>query len=512
VVYRYPGHLVPDVHARLHDTLLPLRFGHDPKVEMKFGCVVPVVESENHVLLIESARFLTNQLLFARTGDARYDNYANDLGDWLLRYLQDIARHDFLEFNSRNYQRYSMHALLNLVEFARQPRIQAAARILLDYTTTKFAVSSDGLRRVGPFRRLAEHANSGKRGHDAFFEDAADPQAGFFLMYLGPGAAGLPADRFPARWLGSALIAGLSTYRPPKAAYALAGPRSTPSQQVFHHGTRRTTMEFVGGGVEIYYRTPTFLLSAGGMYLPSGYGFDELTRYQHVGVVQATSLLPTRGDLRYTDLIRFEPWPNTRYANNTCVHLGFACGADLVIPQRWLDCTRTPKNAGPWLLLNLDTDACGRLGLYVAAYRTKPATANAVPGYGLPPNLGLLHAVDAATGPFDAFARQTRERNALPAKLTVGNTYTFHSGDGHSFRFRLEPAMHPYRARVVAYDGRPIEADVHRWPLAAGPFLTSPDHDGYFEIRYPGCPGPLVLDFRGTRTPRRTDLTGGCRL
>jgi hypothetical protein len=90
---------------------------------------VDISESENHRLLIESARYLTNQLPHQQSPVDEYDNTANGLKKWLLERLQIAAAHDFLEFNSRPYLRYTTDALLSLEEFADE-EMSTAARIL----------------------------------------------------------------------------------------------------------------------------------------------------------------------------------------------------------------------------------------------------------------------------------------------------------------------------------------------------------------------------------------------
>jgi hypothetical protein len=195
-----------------------------------------------------------------------------------------------------------------------------------------------------------------------------------------------------------------------------------------------------------------------------------------------------------------------------CAH-GFACGANLRIPKKWLECGGT-TDRGPWILLNLNTPRCGSLGLYVAAYRTPVARTQRL-ALGdefavTPDNLGLLHAAESSTMSFEAFAAQTKARNPLPATLTFGGTYTFHTADRHTIQFRLQPTRSPYRARIIGYDGRPLEADVTRWPLVDGPFLRATGRNGYVEIRHPGCAVPLILDFRTTLIPTRTDNSGAC--
>jgi hypothetical protein len=125
--------------------------------------------------------------------------------------------------------------------------------------------------------------------------------------------------------------------------------RHAPAQHTFYHGKRphwSISFDEAEGGVEIYYSSPSFLLTAGGMFLNSGYGFDELLDYKDAAIAQATTLLPTRTPLpspplpprevKFADLIRFDPYPNDRTAVNTGVHYGFACGANLRIPDMWL--------------------------------------------------------------------------------------------------------------------------------------------------------------------------------
>jgi photosystem II stability/assembly factor-like uncharacterized protein len=308
-----------------------------PILTLPVGISKDVPESENHMLLIGSTVYLVNQLFWDRTSNEKYNNNKkNGLTKWLLRYMHTIAKHDFLEFNARPYARYSLHVLLNLHEFARDKLIQDAAQILLDYTMVKFAVSSNRQRRICLFRRLKEYTNSPTIHNDllAAGEKGNDAVVAFFLMYAGPtDPNGNPTNRFPKVRGAEALIAGLAAYRPAPAAYILAMKRDIPAfQHRFYHGARPpvpTSGEQAEGGVEIYYKSPSFLLTAGGMFLNSGYGHDEFTHYKQAAIAQSTTLLPTRADVKFADLIRFDPYPDKRRAVNTGVHLGFACGANL---------------------------------------------------------------------------------------------------------------------------------------------------------------------------------------
>ncbi len=358
IAHRYRKLLSKDDLTFILRELVPdyLSGGHDASIETITYVGFATPETENHRLMIESSRYLVNQLLFERTGDKKYDNVNNGLTKWLLGEMQTKAKHDFLEFSARPYARLALHALLNLHEFAGDVPIRTAAQMLLDYTMVKFAVSSNRQRRVSPFRRHQHQINHAANQYNDLMLDVGDQITGLFLMYSGPtGPDGAPKNQYPDTLMYNAVIAGLAPYRPPPAAYILAMKRDNPAfQHRFYHGTRPKLIpeaDVADGGVEIYYSSPSFLLTAGGMFLNSGYRFDEITipftdkkAWEQTSRAQATTLLPTRADVVFADLIRFEPYPDSledpyavnpkgdsihAIAVNTGVHSGFACGANL---------------------------------------------------------------------------------------------------------------------------------------------------------------------------------------
>ena len=513
-----------------------------------------VPETENHLLMIDSARYLANQLKHDRTGDGRYDNTKNGLRDWLLDWLQRIPQHDFLEFNARAYSRYSLHALLNLHEFAGDVEIRTLAQNILDYTMAKFAISSNQLRRVNPYRRLIDHATGlvvkDEHGHilrdpqgrpvydpahDSLYSSSLDQLTGFFLTYAGPRTIdGAPKQTFPDEWAFIATIAGTAAYRPPPEAYTLAMTTShAPVQHRFYHGVRPKptgSPDFPDGGVEIYFRSPSFLLSAGGIFLNSGMGHDEypVIRFKDSAVALSTTVIPTKADVRFEELIRFDPYPaddnelsvgshaSGKRAVNTGVHMGFACGANLRIPDMWFRLTHTADDGGPWVFLDLtqNLDVIGPIGFYVAAYRTAPAPGDfpADP----PDNLGVLYATEAkrfddSVLDFHAFVEGTRDATQLPDRLAYGSEYDFHAGDSTSFTCRLSTVSDKYAARVLSMNGEPLEQDLTRLPLVEGPYLSAPGlHDGVIHVSSPECGSPLILDSHDARRPARTENADAC--
>ncbi|MFD8220929.1 hypothetical protein ACFV2U_46535 [Streptomyces sp. NPDC059697] len=345
IAHRY-GHLLdvagsqPGSGVRfILDQLVPVGFsgGHDPSIEVFRllpetsqlpGFVnVRAPETENHLLMIETSRYLVNQLL-NKPIDGPGSDDQKSLTDWLLKDLQTIAQHDFLEFSARPYARMSLHALLNLYEFASEPRLRTAAQNILDYTFTKCALSANRGRRVNPYRRHQNRIIHAANFTNDLYADECDLVTSFFLAYTGmTDEQGAPA-RFPDTKVYEALIAATSTYRPPAVAYQLALDRDVPPHlHRFYHGTRPQlpkSGETADAGIEIYYRSPSFMISAGGCFLNSGYGSDEVEFNTGIGFIdkikkawietsraQATTLIPTGVPaLRFSDCIRFDPYPD----------------------------------------------------------------------------------------------------------------------------------------------------------------------------------------------------------
>lgn len=123
-----------------------------------------IPETENHLLMIESSRYLKNQILIEyydanqqHANRRGYEPHQRALKAWLLQKMQGVMADDFEEYNAIPYQRYSLTALLNLHDFAADPELREAARLVLDRQMAKFVVSSSEGRRFAPFRRLIEH-------------------------------------------------------------------------------------------------------------------------------------------------------------------------------------------------------------------------------------------------------------------------------------------------------------------------------------------------------------------
>lgn len=336
LLLRYPTQIGPEGVRKIEQDLIPpdLGGGHPDSIEVVellgrgvlsvlTGNALSVPETENHLLMIESSRFLVNQVRQkAGPGNVRFDNGANGLRDWLLGRMALLAQHDFLEFNARPYARYSLHALLNLHEFSSDPLITTASQHVLDYVMMKFAVSSSRGRRVAPFRRQQYRINHQDNSRDDLLVEGSDEVAGMFLAYTGAtGPDGHVLAQFPRGKLYEAVLAGTAAFRPTPAAYIVALDRTVPAGvHRFFHGTRPVlpaSGDLAESGLEIYAKSPSFMITAGGSFLDSGYGSDEigapvfsLYAWEQTSRAQATTLIPTRLDSAFHDLLRFEPYPD----------------------------------------------------------------------------------------------------------------------------------------------------------------------------------------------------------
>jgi hypothetical protein len=498
VANKYWDLLDQDVRNHVLNDLLTESGGHSGDDEKVTVCgLIDLPESENHRLLIESARYLSNQLLLDATHNPAYDNFYNGEREFLLRNLQNFAKYDFMEYNSRPYQRYSMDALFNLYDFARDPAIKTAAQVVLDYTTSKFALSSNQLRRAGPFRRQTVRTDA---ANQTYYRNESDPQTAFFLYWT--GLSGNLGGTIPDWWAGETVLAGLSSYLPPPSAVRNAMVKTT-TQETFYHGNRPRLSysdDDPAPGVEIYSSSPSYLITAGGGWLPSGYGRDEwyerIGSNENYGSVQSTTLMPTNANTNRDSLIRFDGYsdqsPAGRGNVNTCVQGGFACGLNLQVPQVWLNCAQQ-INSGPWRFLNLNTAACGWLGTYVAIHGSP---VDGAPQYG---TAGFFHAIESVRTGFEDFATRTVQANtALPARFNPTQEYPVVLADGHAVTFRLKtPGGGNYERLVTWSDGQHL-ADFPASPLVAGNAMNSPGHDGLVDI------GDRLLDYTDPMNPRVT--------
>lgn len=546
MAYRFYDELTPDAREHLITELLAkgrihgpgqedtFTFGPYPDYWSRAGMVSPlgihtrIGETENHILMIMTARYLTNQLLYQRgataglgfgIGNQFCDNRRNSPSELqyavfdrsgvvapgdpnrgpspgsctflLLDLLQRILRNDFSEYNAKNYQKETRWALLNLCSYAYDHEIRLAARMVLDYLSAHFAVSSNDLRRLVPFRRRNE---SPKNNHDPDgfmtcgildWQDGADTMGPVFAILAGNMRA--YEDPHPSEpdyqtslrdhrsWSirrdgddGDQVIDALSDYRIPPAIHDLfVNDRHRRFYQRLHRHVRPDEDE-VGGNrncdnMELYAGSPSYLITAGGS--PATFAIDPyflgvpLGDYdQQRGVAVTTTFMPTTYSqkvLSAVDLIQFSSFSDFP-AWNYGVAPDFACGHQIHLPD-WVRGNSVLEGKFTFVSQKAVSTRPGRErpGFFLAIYQEN--------------GFALLEALDTWLYPevkFDDFKSSVKDRNQ---NLILQNNVvtSYQTWNGNQFDF-------------VIWDERRRFQEYVKGPTMISAFLSSCRHEAVF--------------------------------
>ena len=362
LMYRYSSKLDSDVQQHVLHDLLTQSGGAD-NVRYNFSaCGVLIPETENHIMMTESARYLTNQLLLqeAQAGDPtklaaaqnKYDNTVNGLQNWMLTHLQGFLQSDFHEYNARPYSNLSLRAIHNLAEYAHDEPVRTAATMVLDYLMTKLAVSSSGFRRITPFRR--HYASLGYA--PLLDEKTDDNDLHDQAMWVEPTFFGtsqifenLRYGRLSWKGAGDMSSNALGEYRVPDLILDLV-LRGEPAswegllRQGLIHVVKPPTLSYFQAyrhqGVEVYARSPDFLITAGGDWEDNTasyevFGWSLFSGSDTNGAALPTTLMPTWEGTTQDDLLKIEGNPDPKGRANACVVSGFACGLHPTSPPAW---------------------------------------------------------------------------------------------------------------------------------------------------------------------------------
>ena len=514
--------------------------------------VQSIPETENHLLMINTSKYLKNQIIINEVPDSdgtnRYRKDQAAVKDWLMVKMQSILKNDLVEYNSRPYNRYSTMAIQNIADFADDDDLRMGARIVLDYLHAKFVVGSQQGRRFLPFRRkreaMAGFIDVDAPNNNGLFDliHAGDHQIGLNLFYA--GQLDQMRDDFVSFGAGGQdIFAVTSGYQPADFVLDLAFDKSTPLFQRIHHAS-----------AEIYSSGMGFLISAGGMTTDYAYSFAGLGKDDDKGVAMPTTLFlpksatdepvdknkPSVSRTTLNELIRIDgmrtakPNDNPSYDQNVCVWDGFACGVNIVIPPSSPDdpgagfttatvlsaeggpC-RTTVAAGPGATWSfIDSRRC-------PAYHHAPRTFTVIYRQDCPAgalhcedNFGFFEVVDAS--PSDDFAH-------FMAKVIADNPPGFFkisfSVDGPEMNGTYRSARGQViwcqafesatrKPRIIAVDGVP-QKDWSSWSFAEGssalkPVVKTPiiaTGDGLVTITNTRLNKTLELDFRDKDHPHR---------
>jgi hypothetical protein len=486
--------------------------------------LVRIEETENHLLMINSSRYLKNRMIIDDLTDPdqrqKFIDFNDDLKGWLLERFKKILEDDFVEYNSRPYQRYSLGAIRNIFDFSGDSQLHDSAGAVLDFAAAKMALGSSRARRIAPFRRLAGANFLSAKGQSLFeVVEKADHQIAAMMLWSGQtqhSENGMVSLGAAAEMVEEAT----SEYRPNRLILDLAIDKSTPYEQTIRHD-----------GWEIYSSGKGWLLTAGGQstfyaQLSSWLGvsfpapFYWKLKNENRGAGVPTTLIPLTSSPRqhrYNDFLRFEgivkEWekedpddpkeltPMT-YDANLCVRRGFACGLRPTVPAPIESCLQPSSVAG---LSFLDSKAC-------APYQDAPRfflvffRGFCHPSYeecGENGRWGFLEVIDVdGTRDFQAFKNETIQENV--SRFAFMQTAASAGGIARlTYLSRRGEFIHFIPGRedlgIVEIGARPPPTVSG---LADGDIIQA-DGDGEMTIKRPNDPRRIELDLRDEENPKR---------
>jgi hypothetical protein len=206
-------------------------------------------ETENHILMGETSRYLKNQWLHEH-GDTSwlYDNERNGLNAWWMALLNQKLEKGFFEFNADPYSGYSITALLTFHTFCHSAQVKAKCTSVLDEVMLKYAYGSMELKRYPPYRRRYERVK-----RRAF---TSDPVSDIVKMLLLKEKQVDESVQPTRHHYHHCLIALLSDYRIPDTTAHLMLHKKENYMVQYGHG-KRAPGEIYSGGEK-------FLIGAGG--------------------------------------------------------------------------------------------------------------------------------------------------------------------------------------------------------------------------------------------------------
>ncbi|MFC0342373.1 hypothetical protein [Paracoccus niistensis] len=339
-----------------------------------------IEETENHLLMQNSARYLKNKLMMAELSQQglrkEFDELSvlnEDLRVWLLERMQGIVEDDFVEYNSKPYGRLSHFAILNLLDYACDiqwdynlsslmlnadarcdPKDQAvvtAAAAVLDLSAVKAAVGSLDGRRLIPYRRLVVTNQAYYNGSPLLeLVQGADTMLAALQVWTGQMAFA-PDRRAGPGTFEQLVFYSTSRYRPDSMILSMAINKSTPRAQQYRHATREA---YVSGDGWLITAGGTDERPAQGLRFPLGMTIYFIKVPDDDRGVGVPTTLMTRGTAlahvpgvphggRVRDFLRFDGrdvnWgmdegrPLVSFSDNNCIVGSFACGLRPRLPD-----------------------------------------------------------------------------------------------------------------------------------------------------------------------------------
>lgn len=357
-------------------------------------------ETENHLLMQNTSRYLKNKLMMAELSgqDNRkaFDTIKDlneDVRSWLLERLQRIAREDFVEYNSKPYNRLSHASILNLLDYAcdvswdydasrfilnsdspcddKDRAVVNAAAAVMDLSAAKLAVGSLEGRRLIPYRRLATENYQFYNGRSILkLTDGADNQLAALQIWTGQmrhaprdvDTPGAPDGVAAPGTFGDLAWYSTSQYRPDPIILDMAVNKTIAREQQYRHHTRE---RYASGNGWLITAGGTDERPAQGFRSPLGFTIYLGAPANDRGVGVPTTLMTgsqiaggfggrLEGRANVQEFLRFDgnkkDWGLDdgkrmwSFSDNNCVAGSFACGLAPALPADFEVATCRPLN------------------------------------------------------------------------------------------------------------------------------------------------------------------------
>jgi len=480
-MWDHPELLYPETKQKILDILLTEK-GNQVATHRTFCGFVKIKETENHILLTEGSRYLTNQLIariLKQNGEdySSYDNRKNGMTEFILKDLKKFLLNDFEEYNSRPYQKITLAGIHSIYEYAEDASVKEMAKMVLDYLSVKFASSSRGLRRVVPFCRQPEH----RKDLDILENDALSSAMALFvgdLTYLKQ----LPEEiviRDPFH-----INFAVGTYRVDDTVLDLIFQSTQKNNDYFQL--------FGHLGFELYTGNDKYVINAGGKYINQ---FD-VGSGKTDGWAVPIAILPTNGGVNKTELIRIlGDWRENK-RHNMCVTKDFACGLNLMIPDH------IPENCiekdGDWTFINFKSPRCALdYGFYVAIYQRPCDNLHCRLGGD---SFGFFETQLSRKMSYDHF-KKTILSNNKKTSFKSNNWANYKNSENENIRFVINPfkkSYYPIKDERFPF----IKAKLTEWPHAWGDFMSS-NGRGVIRLKNKFNNSEIVFDVTDLNNPRR---------
>ncbi|MEZ4916710.1 MAG: hypothetical protein R2836_06955 [Chitinophagales bacterium] len=223
--------------------------GFKPKIKAPKTLGI-IRETENHILMKETSRYLKNQWIFTlQNHDEKYDNSKNGMDDFLIHHLQEMLKTGFFEFNANPYISYTIEALLILREHTDNTEIKNLCTKILDAENWQYVLGSFNMKKYSPFRRRMSRVSITNLTGDRHGALMKIEWAKYHKIPLSEAQLSCCFDK--------ALVLATSSYILPAQTESFLFNKPNAYYAKIGHGLKSSP--------EIYYGTPNFLLSAGGL-------------------------------------------------------------------------------------------------------------------------------------------------------------------------------------------------------------------------------------------------------